>query len=121
VFHTPGIYYRPNNLKSMTMLLGNTESRTVYHNFHLDNLNSNSLDYSHDLYQTYLRNNYFLPPNEKNYFVHMVNNTLPTQPSNEIGKGMMNIFPLDLVLHDFNKPAISLGKFDFSVLKNNYI
>jgi hypothetical protein len=53
VFHTPGVYYRPANLKSLTVLMGNTEARTVYRNFDLQNLHINSADPTHALYQRY--------------------------------------------------------------------
>jgi hypothetical protein len=97
VFHTPGIYYRPNQLKSMTCLLGNTDSRTVFNNFELENLNTNNMDYSHLLYEKYLQNNYFIPPGERNYFEHNKNNIIPAHPpSTDLEKGLFNVFPISL-------------------------
>ncbi len=68
VFHTPGIYYRPNQLKSMACLLGHTESRTVFNNFELENLNSNAMDHTHLLYERYLQNNFFYSLRGKKLF-----------------------------------------------------
>jgi len=79
----------------MTVLLGNTESRVVYKNFHLDHLDKNDMDITHDTYQRYLQYNRFVPPGEKNYFVHTMNNILPS-PATATEKGLFNIFPLDL-------------------------
>lgn len=78
----------------MTVLLGNSESRSVYKNFHLDKLNENGLDYSHYTYQKYLQYNKFIPPGDRNYFVHTLYNNVnvPTADS----KGQFNLFPLDL-------------------------
>jgi len=81
----------------MTVLRGDTESRTVYQNFALNNLNINNPDYTHYVYQKYLQLQQFIPPNETKYFAHMINNHVPgTQASNTTGKGLFNLFPLDL-------------------------
>ncbi len=71
LFFTPGYYYRPNELKSMSCLLGNTEARTVYRNFDLANLNVNLSDRTHMLYNRYLTYNCLVPPDEKRYFAHL--------------------------------------------------
>ena len=91
-----GIYYRPASLKSMTALLGNGEHRTVYKNFELKNLHVNSPDFSHSLYEKYLKNKHFIPPGNHRYWAHTVSNMLPTAPSNELDKGLFNVYPLDL-------------------------
>jgi hypothetical protein len=92
----------------MTMLMGNTESRVVYKNIQLNNLNNDKPDYSHDLYVKYLRNNFFLPANEKKYFLHLMNNTIASDQT--LNSGLMNIFPVELSSDEFNKPPISLGR-----------
>ena len=120
VFHTPGIYYRPNELRSMQALLSNTESRTVYNNFKLENLNTNTMDHSHLAYEKYLQNNYFLPLGEKKYFDHTRNNLIPVNPVNNIGKGLFNVFPLSLEseqLNPKNYATSSLGVISQSPLK----
>jgi hypothetical protein len=102
----------------MTVLLGNTESRIVYKNFNLENLNSNELDQSHFIYQKYLQYNRFVPQYEKNYFAHTALNKKPSIPSTTDNKGMFNIFPLDLmsISDEFKKPTTNLGNYG---LKNN--
>jgi len=110
VFHTPGIFYRPDSLKSMTALLGNTETRSVYNNFHLENLNSNGFDYSHHIYQQYLQYKNFVPPGDKLYWDHTMKNMLPDPPSTTAGgKGLFNLFPLDLTSDVIKTPATTLG------------
>jgi hypothetical protein len=112
LFHTPGIYYRPNTLKTMSCLLGNTESRIVYKNFNLENLNSNAHDESHYNYQKYLQYNKFLPQNDNNYFIHTALNIKPNPASTEEDKGWFNIFPLDLmsITDELKIPSTNLGK-----------
>jgi hypothetical protein len=80
----------------MTALMGNTESRSIYKNFNLANLNSNNLDYTHYMYQKYLQYNKFIPPGEKKYFDHTMYNNVPAVPLTTESKGLFNIFPLDL-------------------------
>ena len=96
LFYTPGVYYRPANLKTLTVLAGATESRVIFDNIHLQNLNVNALDDSHEAYSKYLQNRFFIPPRENRYFVHTMFNTLPTEPSATENKGSFNIFPVDL-------------------------
>jgi hypothetical protein len=114
LFHTPGYYYRPNQLKNMTCLLGNTETRTVYRNFELNNLNVNLGDRSHMLYASYLSYNRFLPPEESRYFAHLATNTLAAAPGNaDNEKGAFNIFPLSLTTSEMQQSksvSSSLGK-----------
>jgi hypothetical protein len=120
IFHTPGIYYRPNELKSMQALLSNTESRTTYNNFKLENLNTNTMDYSHLIYEKYLQNNFFLPLGEKKYFEHTRQNIIPINPVNDTGKGLFNVFPLSLEseqLNPKNYATSSLGVISQSPLK----
>lgn len=93
----------------MTALLGNTETRQVYKNFQLENLNTNNLDISHHHYQKYLQYNFFIPPREKKYFSHSMFNTIPAIPATNLGKGLFNIFPLDLTADEIKKPSTNLG------------
>ena len=109
IFHTPGIIYRPANLKTMTALLGNSETRQVYKNFQIENLNSDNLDISHHHYQKYLQYNFFIPPREKKYFSHSMFNTIPATPATDTGKGLFNIFPLDLTADEIKKTSTNLG------------
>ena len=121
LFFTPGYYYRPNQLKSMTCVLGNTEQRTVYRNFELNNLNINRSDRTHMLYNRYLCYNHFLPPEETTkYFAHLVKNTLATAPGDaNIEKGAFNIFPLSLTTEEMSKSTSSaLGKWLDAVQHN---
>lgn len=111
IFHTPGISYRPANLKALTVLLGeggghDQTSRKVYKNFNLTNLTSDNLDPSHKIYEKYLQYSYFTPAGEKRYFAHTMYNTVGTTA---LHKGMVNLFPLDLASDDIKTPAISLG------------
>jgi hypothetical protein len=111
IFHTPGIYYRPNELKSMKILLGNTEARTIYQNFELLNLNSNAPDRTHELYTKYLQSHRFIPPGEKNYFEHTCHNNVPVTSSTTDDKGAFNIFPLSLTSDEMDRTSSSsLGK-----------
>jgi hypothetical protein len=109
-----GIYYRPATLKSLTMLMGNTERRTVYKNFEVLNLHTNAHDFSHKNYERYLKNAHFIGPEETNYWVHTVSNILPTDPPpTDREKGLFNVFPLDLTSESLKKNASagsSLGK-----------
>ena len=117
-----GIYYRPASLKSMSVLVGNTEKRILYKNFELLNLHQNSQDFTHTNYEHYLENSYFLPPGApaeggegvgqgRLYWAHTINNLLPTVVSNITDKGLFNVFPLDLMaLEGKNSAASSLGK-----------
>ncbi len=127
-FSSPGFYYRPASLKSMTVLVGNTEKRVVYKNFELNNLHQNSPDFSHTTYEYYLENNYFIPPPSssssssggsggdsgsegRKYWAHAISNLLPTAVSTTTDKGLFNVFPLDLLALDAkNTTASSLGK-----------
>jgi len=114
-----GIYYRPESLKSMTVLVGNTEKRIVYKNFELLNLHQNKQDFTHTNYEHYLENNYFLPPPgpdgggdgaSRLYWAHTTNNLLPREVSTTLDKGLFNVFPLDLMsLESRNSTASSLG------------
>jgi hypothetical protein len=108
--------YRPQELKSLRCVLGNSEAKTVYQNFELLNLNTNAVDYTHQLYTRYLQYNRFIPPQETAYFEHMVNNNLPIDPpSTTANKGNVNIFPLSLTSEELNKSTSSaLGYFFFS-------
>jgi hypothetical protein len=111
VFHTPGVYYRPAELKSMRCLLGNTEVRTIYQNFELLNLNINSPDRSHHLYTRYLQTQKFIPPGDVNYFEHSSTNNVPTEPSKTEGKGAFNVFALSLTSDELDRTSSSsLGK-----------
>jgi hypothetical protein len=114
-----GFYYRPASLKSMTVLMGNTEKRVVYKNFELQNLHQNLPDYSHTNYEHYLETNYFIPPGGgwgndgegKKYWAHTTSNLVPTTVSTTESKGLFNVFPLDLLALDAkNTTASSLGK-----------
>ena len=105
LFHTPGVYYRPKQLKSIKCLLGNSEKQTVYQNFNLQNLNTNALDNTHLLYERYLQTNGFIPPGDKSYFEHMQYGLLPTTVSDTDNKGLFNIFPLSLTDDALNKTS----------------
>jgi hypothetical protein len=96
----------------MSCLLGNTESRIVYKNFNLENLNSNAHDESHYNYQKYLQYNKFIPQNDNNYFIHTALNIKPNPASTEEDKGWFNIFPLDLmsITDELKIPSTNLGK-----------
>jgi len=95
--------------------MGNTESRTVYQNFVLNNLNTNAPDYSHYTYQKYLQLQNFIPPGEKKYFSHTMNNVVPAVATHQTGKGLFNLFPLDLS-HSF-PTTTNLGVVSTSPLK----
>lgn len=101
----------------MTALLGNTESRSVYKNFQLENLDKNALDYSHYMYQLYLQHNKFLAPGEKKYFAHTMQNKLPNPIATDADKGSFNIFPLDLASEEIQKSSTNLGKIFSSIKK----
>ncbi len=91
----------------MRILLGNTEARTIYQNFELLNLHSNAPDRSHILYTTYLQNNRFIPPGEKNYFEHTCTNNVPDAPSTTTGKGSFNVFPISLTSEEMDRSSSS--------------
>jgi hypothetical protein len=123
VFHTPGVFYRPATLKSMTCLLGNSEKRTVFQNFDLQNLNSNEVDYTHLVYDNYLKQQRFIPPfsgmwaHHVGYWAHMSSNMLPTEvlkgDDAAVDKGLFNLFPLSLIddtLKPGNVASSTLGK-----------
>lgn len=112
LFYTPGVYYRPNQLKSLTCLLGNTETRTVYRNFEINNLNRNLGDRSHMAYARYLSYNRFIPANEKRYWAHLTTNTLAAPPGSvDNEKGAFNVFPIALTTEELSKSTSSaLGK-----------
>lgn len=118
IFHTPGVYYRPQQLKRMTCVLGNSEMRKVYDNFDLCNLHLNKIDPTHMTYIRYLKYKYFLPGNETKYFAHMVTNQLPDDPGSTVNdKGAVNLFPLDLNSEELNKSSSSaLGLCNFTLL-----
>ena len=108
LFHTPGVYYRPQELKSLRCVLGNSETKQLYNNFELLNLDNNKADYTHQLYARYLQYHRFIPPNETNYFEHMSTINLPIDPpSTTANKGACNIFPLSLTSEDLNKSTSS--------------
>ena len=110
IFHSPGVVYRPVELKNLRVLLGNTEVKTVYQNFELLNLHVNYPDRSHLLYQKYLQTNRFIPPMENNYWEHACTNIVPTEPSKTEGKGAFNIFPVALTSDEMDhSKSSSLG------------
>ena len=92
----------------MTCLYGNKDKNVIYDNFHLDNLNSNNFDYSHHVYEQYLQNKFFIPKNERRYWLHTMFNNIPTTPANK-NKGAFNVFPLDLLDDDIKDPGTNLG------------
>jgi hypothetical protein len=104
-----GFYYRPAALKSMTCLMGNTEKRVIHHGFELLNLNSDAHDYTHEVYQKYLENNYFIVPGEQAYWAHMTNSMLPGTPSKDKAKGLFNVFPLRLDSDDLHSKTSGGG------------
>ena len=112
LFYTPGIYYRPATLKSMTCLLDNK----VYDNFHLENLNSNAHDYTHELYQKYLERKSFVQRGGQKYWSHMENNRLPTTPSKITQKGLFNVFPLCLTSENLFRSSASSFKLGMSAV-----
>ena len=87
----------------MAVLLGNSEKRSVYKNFHQQTRHHSLQDPTHLQYMNYLENNYFIPPGESKYWAHMVTNVLPVTADNEIDKGVFNVFPLNLVPLDLTK------------------
>jgi len=92
----------------MTCLLGNTETRTVYRNFDLQNLHVNQSDRTHTLYNRYLCYNRFLPSDETRYFAHLATNTLAPDPGNTgTQKGGFNVFPIDLATDELRKSTSS--------------
>jgi len=100
----------------MTCLLGNTESRTVYHNFQLDHLNSDAMDPSHRQYQRYLETQFFVPPGDTHrFFSHHVDAKIPQDPNLVGDKGFFNVFPLSLQSDQLAEAsaASSLGKTPF--------
>lgn len=118
IFHTPGIYYRPASLKNMTALLGDTETRAVYDNFELKNLNSDAMDASHEFYQKYLEHHFFVPAGETAYFNHTQDILIPETPSTAREKGCFNVFPLSLAALEGHRARQSrLGVVSMSPLK----
>ena len=109
LFYTPGTFYRPNNLKRMTLLMGNTEKREIYKQIDLDNLNTNNLDVSHLYYTKYLAYNYFIPPNEKKFFAHTMLNMIPETADTTLNKGLFNVFPVFLDSKEISKPTSTIG------------
>ena len=108
LFHSPGVYYRPQELKSLRCVLGNSEKPLLYHNFELSNLNTNKADYTHHLYTRYLQYHNFIPPNENMFFEHTSTINLPTDPpSATANKGACNIFPLSLTSEELNNSTSS--------------
>lgn len=98
--------------------MGDTETRTVYDNFELKNINSNAMDYSHLLYQKYLEHQFFLPPGDHAYFNHMTDIVIPTQPTKDGDKGLFNVFPLSLLALEGRRATQStLGVVSASPLK----
>lgn len=94
----------------MVCYLGNNDTRKVYRNFDLQNLNTNALDYTHLLYERYLQNNHFIPPGDRTYWAHMKNDWLPQPVSNDAGKGLCNLFPIALDTEELNKTSsMNLG------------
>ena len=104
-FHTPGIVYRPKELKNMTCLLGNTERRQIFDNFELKNLNKDAMDISHDMYVRYLQYNNFIPAGDPAYFAHLRYNVMPETASTEKNKGRFNVFPLSLASEELVKTS----------------
>lgn len=111
IFTTPGIVYRPSNLKSITVLEGNNENRKIYKKFSLDNLHLTRLDNTHQYYEKYLQYNFFIPPADKKYFAHTMYNTLPADANQRTPLGLFNIFPLGLNDDAIKTPSTSIGKY----------
>lgn len=114
-FFCAGVYYRPASLKGMTVLYGDSDTRKVYKNFKLDNLNTNQQDMTHHLYQKYLEQNFFTPLFSSPFFAHCRTNILPERPTSS-DQGHFNIFPLSLMSDDL-KDATTLGVVTTSPLK----
>ena len=95
-------------MKSLTMLMWNSERRTVYKNFELLNLHTNAHDFLHANYERYLKNARFIGPQETNYWAHTVSNLLPLNPP------QTDRDKIDLTSENLKKNATSgssLGKF----------
>lgn len=77
--------------------MGNTDTRTVYKNFNLQQLNRNGMDPSQLEYQKYLEQNYFVPPHDDDpFFSHYMSHVIPNAPGAVFDRGGFNLFPLSL-------------------------
>jgi hypothetical protein len=111
LFHTPGILYRPANLKRITCLLGNSSDGVVYNNFNLDQLHIDYPDFSHLDYQKYLEDHFFLPPGgrpEHKFWNHLTQRTVPGRKKESVRLGLFNCFPIDLMSDEVEK-SIKVG------------
>ena len=79
-------------------------------------------DHTHELYQRYLENNYFVPPGgdvNHMFWAHIRSKTVPAIPyATDTDKGLYNVFPLSLDDGDLQKmPSSNLGVVSTSPLK----
>ena len=105
-------FFRPQNLKSMRVLMGHGDQRTVYANFDLRNLNSETRDPTHSVYANYLESHLFLPAqSEQPYWSHYATNLLSDPLAVNQQRGLVNIFPLSLMDERLDKipPSSALG------------
>jgi hypothetical protein len=110
-----GVYYRPRQLKSMTCLLGNTESRTVYHQFQLNHLKFKTLWILRIvIIKNIWKIIFFIPPyDDQPYFSHYTDNKLPQAPSTTETKGLFNLFPLSLCSDQVVQSSSSTSSFRY--------
>jgi hypothetical protein len=108
------LYFRPQDLKSLRLLIGQGENRRVFNNFELLNLNSSKRDPTHLRYVKYLEAEAFLPLNsEQAYWSHIADNMIKDDALPEIAnRGLMNVFPVSLVSEELDRmpPSSNLGE-----------
>ena len=96
----------------MRVLMGHGDQRTVYANFDLRNLNSETRDPTHSVYAKYLESHLFLPAqSEQPYWSHYATNLLSDPLAVNQQRGLVNIFPLSLMDERLDKipPLSALG------------
>jgi hypothetical protein len=96
----------------MRVLMGHGDQRTVYANFDLRNLNSETRDPTHSVYANYLESHLFLPAqSEQPYWSHYATNLLSDPLAVNQQRGLVNIFPLSLMDERLDKipPSSALG------------
>ena len=107
------IVCRPQELKTLRVLVGSGDKKEVFAGFDLLNLDSEAVDASHTRYTRYLEAERFIPTGGQSYWSHTATNEVSTRGAATQTRGLFNIFPLNLMDASLDQipPGSMLGNF----------
>ena len=88
---------RPQELKTLRVLVGSGDKKEVFAQFELNHLDSEAVDASHTRYTRYLEAERFIPTGGQSFWSHTATNEVSTRVAATQTRGLFNIFPLSLM------------------------